>query len=331
MSNDIFPLGPGDTGDAVRDLQRRLSDAGFPVHDRPGDFGDDTSDAVRRFQVSRGLETDGYVGHQTWTALIEAAFRLGDRLLYLRSPMYRGDDVASLQRRLGSLGFNAGRVDGVFGPDTAGAVEDFQRNIAVTTDAVVGPETLAALSRVSGRSSGQSVATVLEAETLRFDPPELAGARVVIGDFGGAAALVGACARLLSRHGAVATTVSGEDATEHAGVANSFGAIAYVGISIRDTPACRALYFSTEGYESVGGRQLAQRLALECGTVLDTSHTCEGMRLPVLRATKMPAVVCRIGPPERVVRSLGDLADSVARSVETWVVAPLEGQGSQEP
>lgn len=331
MSNDILPLGPGDSGDAVRDLQRRLSDAGFPVDDRPGEFGGATTEAVRRFQVSRGLEPDGDVGHQTWNALIEAAFRLGDRLLYLRSPMYRGDDVASLQSRLGSLGFNAGRVDGVFGPDTAGAVEEFQRNVAVTADAVVGPETLAALSRVSGHSSGQSVAAVLEAESLRFDPPELSGARIVIGDFGGVAALVGACARLLNRHGAVVTTVSGGNATEHAEVANDFGAIAYVGISIRETPTCRALYFSTEGYESIGGRRLAQRLARECGVVLETSHTCEGMRLPVLRATRMPAVLCRVGPPEAVVRSLGDLADSVARSVEEWVVAPLEGQGPHEP
>ena len=72
-------------------------------------------------------------------ALVEAGYRLGDRSLYLHSPMMRGDDVADLQLRLGGLGFDAGRIDGVFGPDSARALLDFQRNTGLATDGIAGP------------------------------------------------------------------------------------------------------------------------------------------------------------------------------------------------
>ena len=37
--------------------------------------------------------------------------------------MLRGDDVAELQVRLAQLGFNPGRIDGIFGPATADGAE----------------------------------------------------------------------------------------------------------------------------------------------------------------------------------------------------------------
>ena len=48
--------------------------------------------------------------------------------------MLRGDDVAELQQRLGALGFDAGRVDGIFGAETATALEALQRNAGLPTD-----------------------------------------------------------------------------------------------------------------------------------------------------------------------------------------------------
>ena len=77
---------------------------------------------MRTFQSARGLRSDGVCDEQTWTALVEASWRLGDRLLFLTSPNLRGDDVAELQSRLGRLGFDCGRVDGILGPRTAASV-----------------------------------------------------------------------------------------------------------------------------------------------------------------------------------------------------------------
>ena len=36
----------------------------------------------------------------------------------LTAPNLRGEDVAELQRILARLGFDCGRVDGIYGPDT---------------------------------------------------------------------------------------------------------------------------------------------------------------------------------------------------------------------
>ena len=39
-------------------------------------------------------------------------------------PMLRGDDVAELQVLLSQLGFNPGRIDGIFGPTTGDALAE---------------------------------------------------------------------------------------------------------------------------------------------------------------------------------------------------------------
>ena len=86
----------GDRGEPVRDIQRRLTGLGFPVT-ADGTYGPKTVAVVCQFQESRGLPADGIVGPETWSSLVEAGFRLGDRMLYRRSPMMRGDDVSRLR------------------------------------------------------------------------------------------------------------------------------------------------------------------------------------------------------------------------------------------
>ncbi len=119
----------GDRGDAVSDVQHRLTAIlpGAPV-DADGIFGPATRAALEAFQRLRGLRVDGICGPQTWNTLVEAGFRMGDRFLFRRTPMLRGDDVAELQQRLCTLGFDTGRVDGIFGDATGRALGEFQRN-----------------------------------------------------------------------------------------------------------------------------------------------------------------------------------------------------------
>ena len=80
----------------------------LPESTPKGTFREGTRAAVEAFQYRRGLRVDGVCGRQTWSALVEAGRRLGDRFLYRRSPMLRGDDVAELQQRLSALGFDTG-------------------------------------------------------------------------------------------------------------------------------------------------------------------------------------------------------------------------------
>ena len=67
-----------------------------------------------------------------------------ERLLSLRAPMLRGDDVEQVQNALNAKGYVL-VVDGVFGAATSAAVIDFQRKIGLPADGIVGPGTRAAL------------------------------------------------------------------------------------------------------------------------------------------------------------------------------------------
>lgn len=136
----------GDRSREVADVQARLRALGRTIDDPTGWFGSSTTAAVRSFQQERSLLVDGLVGRQTWAALVEASWRLGDRTLYLRRPFMRGDDVADLQKRLSALGFDAGKEDGIFGPLAYDAVRAFQREYGVPEDGMFGPKSHAALA-----------------------------------------------------------------------------------------------------------------------------------------------------------------------------------------
>lgn len=331
MPAAALPLRPGATGEAVADLQRRLARVGHdPGGDAPGSFGPGTEAAVRAFQEQRGLRVDGVCGDQTWGSLVEAGHVLGDRLLYLRAPMLRGDDVAELQRLLGQLGFDAGKVDGILGPATQAAVAEFQRNAGLTTDAICGPDTIAALRRYRHRAEadgpGSTVAALRETEQLLRSSRLIAGLRVAVADGGGLAALAAAVARELADRGAIATVVHELDDAGRAAAANTFGARCFLALAARDRPGCGCAYYGHDAFVSVGGRRLAT-LAAEavsiCGAVAPTEAPCP-MRLALLRETRMPAVLVELGPPAAVVAGTAALARALADGVERWVAAPVE-------
>lgn len=324
-AEDGLPLGRGTTGVAVGDLQRRLTAAGFPTDDEIGVYGPGTEQAVRRFQEDRGLNVDGACGEQTWASLVEAGWRLGDRFLYLRRPMLRGDDVADLQARLGSLGFHHGRVDGIFGPDSASAVREFQRNTGLVADAIFGKDTATTLVRLSARAGGTAlVGDVRERVERDQQPRRLNGRRVVVGETGGLDALANAIARALRDAGAVVAVHHHPDGSVQASEANAFAADCYLGVHLRAEAGCTASYFGTPRWESPGGRALAKLVADEVAGDGPTQGSADArpMAVPVLRETRMPAVICEVGPPPQVVSNLASLAERLGRAVTRWAEAP---------
>jgi len=170
----------GDEGPAVRDIQDRLAALGFDSADQRSSFGENTERAVADFQRAKGLNVDGVVGPDTWRSLYEAGYRLGDRLLFLRRPMLRGEDVAELQSRLSALGFDAGKADGIYGPDTETAVIDFQHNRHLAEDGRVGPEVVTELHLVTRGKMKEGRQAIRESEWLRMLPETVAGARVFL-------------------------------------------------------------------------------------------------------------------------------------------------------
>lgn len=313
----------------MADLHRLLARAGFEVDSDAATFDDTTAEALRRFQRSRGLIDDGVCGPITWAALVEASNRLGDRMLYLRSPMTRGDDVAELQQRLGALGFDAGRVDGIFGPDTERAVRDFQHNCGLVTDGVVGRDTVVALQRLGGRSTGShTVAAVRERERLRalVDGHETAGwhrRRVVLGHAGSAPALIAGLARLLRSRGARVLDLHDPDPHRQARAANTWEGDVYVGATLT-TDESLVAFFSTTGFTSEGGRALATRVAQRLGGTGLVAPRPVGLRLPILRETRMPAIWCRLAPARVVVTHQSRLVAGLMAALDDWYLCPLD-------
>src|SRR5918992_4541852 len=169
---------PGERSGQVADVQARLRDAGFDVTDEPGHFGEATVRAVRAFQQRRGILVDGLVGPHTWAELVEAGWRLGDRALYLANPPMRGDDVLALQAHLNALGFDAGREDGIFGPDTDSAVRAFQAEYGVPEDGIFGSRTYGAVRGL--RADRPRTAAPLREELWRTERGTIRGALVVV-------------------------------------------------------------------------------------------------------------------------------------------------------
>jgi N-acetylmuramoyl-L-alanine amidase len=181
----------GDRGPAVADVQVALRIVGLlPPVTGPADvdstlegaeFDEATELAVRHFQQVRGLSVDGRVGEETYRALNEARWSLGDRLLrYDPERLIRGDDVISLQERVHELGYDAGPVDGVFGPETEVGLRAFQRDYGLTADGTCGPATLRALRQLGRKVTGGRPQLLRQSASLVDSGPHLIGRRIVV-------------------------------------------------------------------------------------------------------------------------------------------------------
>lgn len=276
-------------------------------------------------QEARGLKVTGVCDQITWTALVEASWELGDRSLMLRSPNLRGDDVADLQTRLARLGFDCGRIDGIFGPHTLRALIELQTNSGLEPDGICGPTTVAALVRLCRQSGeGPGVATVREIEALRDASGVLGNAKVVIGQLGGLSVLSSQVVHGLRRLGMHVVNADEPDQSAQAATANRYDADVYVCVEAEIEPVTSIAYYATTGFESAGGRQMAQMIADTLARVgWQPAPTTVGMRLPVLRETRMPAVMCTLGPVRTVVDSAPALADALVEAVVAWVRSPV--------
>jgi N-acetylmuramoyl-L-alanine amidase len=315
----------GDCGPAVSDVQHRLSAVlpGAPV-DADGAFGPATRAAVQAFQRLRGLRVDGVCGPQTWNTLVEAGFRLGDRFVYRRTPMLRGDDVAELQQRLCTLGFDTGRVDGIFGDDTARALGEFQRNAGLPVDGIVGGATLRELLRLESRHHDpELVSSVRARAALRSAPPTLLGRHVAVGESGGLGSVTGALRRRLTLSGIRVTELHHPDDAVQAREANELGVDVFVGLRLNpSTSTCRTAFWSGTHDESPGGRRLAELVQLTVPGALDVPDTgTHGMSVPILRETRMPAVLVEVGPASSVVERALSLATALSSALGRWADA----------
>jgi len=248
---------------------------------------------------------------------------LGERLLFLRTPNIRGDDVAELQTQLNRLGFNCGRVDGIYGQSVVEAVSEFQRNMDITANGICSPEFIEFLKQMGSQSgAGPGVAAVRESIDLgNTDARD--DARLVIGYFTGGTQLAHAILRRAKQSHPLATSVDA-DASFQAQAANQFAADVYIGCEVSSDDGCIIYFYEVPTFVSVGGRNLALRVAAAISSrVPELSVRAIGIRHPVLRETLMPAILCSMGPADMVALTTSSLALAITDAFDAWREDPL--------
>jgi N-acetylmuramoyl-L-alanine amidase len=290
-------------------------------------FDDACDFAVRQFQQQRGLTVDGIVGPQTYRVLEEARWRLGDRvLLYTVSHPLVGDDIAQLQRRLLDMGFDCGRVDGIFGANTLRALREFQRNVGLNPDGTCGPATFAALDRLTRTVTGGQPFALRESELIRRAGPALAGKVLVIdpglgsaqawivrlghAELAAAEVVYDVARRIEGRLTALGVTAylsrgpeTDLDETARAEFANATAADLLISLHVDEHPnpvaqGVATFYYGNDrlGAYSAAGEKFAglvqREIVARTGLVNCQTH---GKTWDILRRTRMPAVRVDIG------------------------------------
>lgn len=175
----------GSKGEAVSELQGVLQLLGYYKGKVDGVYHQSTAIALSQFQQAAGLNPDGIVDQETWQKLFPVALpsainpqlvnrsNSGMRIASSRNQFtkeesttdstntenselptvdlptlkigMRGPDVFWLQKRLQTIGFFEGSIDGVFGRDTQAAVRAAQEKYGLKSDGIVGAATWQAI------------------------------------------------------------------------------------------------------------------------------------------------------------------------------------------
>jgi N-acetylmuramoyl-L-alanine amidase len=128
----------------------------------------------------------------------------------------------------------------------------------------------------------------------------------------------------LRQRSATVVTSDEPDASAQAAAANRFGASVYLGFEAQPGQRSTIHYFAVPQFESRGGRALAELLAHAAIDVAPgLAPEVHGMRLTVLRETRMPAVLVVLGSIAEVLDHTPALVAAIVTALERWADRPL--------
>jgi len=137
----------GEKSDTIKTYQQRLKKLGYLMSEPDGSYGNDTFEAVKRFQSQNGLIADGWLGIETASLLMSddaepSSLKVGAN----------GPQVEKLQKRLVELNYLR-KATGYYGSDTEAAVRAFQKRNGLTVDGKAGSRTISVLMSDSAKKS----------------------------------------------------------------------------------------------------------------------------------------------------------------------------------
>ncbi|SDZ46353.1 Cell wall-associated hydrolase, NlpC family [Evansella caseinilytica] len=180
-SQSTTVLRSGSQGEEVKTLQSQLKQLGFFNHNITGIYSTITTEAVRNFQKSAGIQVDGIAGPQTFSALEKALANQGtggssnssgsnsnnsssnnsgssgsnssnsseSAATILLKEGSSGTKVTELQSKLKAIGLFKQEPTGYFGPITKEALTQFQSQWGLVADGLVSQATWDKLEEIA--------------------------------------------------------------------------------------------------------------------------------------------------------------------------------------
>ena len=133
-------------------LQVVLKSYGYYTSKIDGDFGPASKKALKEFQSSNNLVSDGILGKNTCktlnnkTNVVKKTIK-ATNYIDTESQKAKSTEILNVQKRLSELGLYSGEIDGINGSLTKIAIKNFQNKAGLTPDGIIGPKTLSALAK----------------------------------------------------------------------------------------------------------------------------------------------------------------------------------------
>lgn len=188
-AENVVIIQAGSRGNAVLNLQNRLTELGYYSSRQDGVYLEDDISAVRAFQKANSLKVDGKAGYETQSVLFSENAVPGNQATGGESLRYGslGDEVVTLQNRLIELGYLTGTADGTFGLATKTALMKFQKINKLTRDGVAGAQTQGVLYSTAAVSNTADATAVLSEGSVGTAVKDMQNRLIALGYLTGSA------------------------------------------------------------------------------------------------------------------------------------------------
>lgn len=147
----------GNRGSAIAEMQEKLQEAGCLEGTADGVYGTDTYEAVRKYQMDRGIPVSGAIDEMTYSSLMEQEGEADSQRSYGPYVYARGDhgaEIETLQKKLQSMGYLDDIADGIYGENTEEAVRKFQKEHGLSVSGSMDQKTINAVNRKYSSQTG---------------------------------------------------------------------------------------------------------------------------------------------------------------------------------